>query len=316
MIQLAVVAALAATFGGVVEVSARDSRYVALGVSLTMVAAPLASSPEPPNQMIAFRFLGALLAGYLLWAAARDRSISSDGSGVGPTAEIATAAAAFCVGWYVVVVKPLAGPQAAQAAGIGLAALAIMPLAGRNVMRAGAGLAVLMVGITLLLQAWIGPATALQQVAFTALLVGVVGATSALMSPTEVQSDGDEAALDSRAYLEQAPATDEPPIEAVPPPDARPARRPVAGARRATPPAIVTAPAHPSAAVEAAPAPPAGSARLARSPRAARRAMPAANLVAPNSDEEAAAVDQPPITPAATPAPTRARTSHPRDPRR
>src|ERR1035437_4983380 len=139
MIQLAVVAAVAAVLGGVVAVSARDYRLVALGLLLAMVAAPLASSPEPAVLAIAFRVLGALLAAYLLWAAMRAQSIASEGSGIGAVAEVAAATTAFLIGWFVAPVKPLPGPLAAQAAGISLAALAVVPLAGRNVLRAGTG---------------------------------------------------------------------------------------------------------------------------------------------------------------------------------
>ena len=185
MIQPAVAAALLAVAGGVVAVSARESRLVALGLLLAMVAAPLASSPEPSSLTIAFRFVGGGLAAYLLWAAARSQSISSEGSGVGVAAELALAAAAFSIGWFVAPVKPLAGPTAAQAAGFALVALAVAPLAGRDVFRVGTGVAVMALGISLLLQAWAAPASSLQQIALTALFVGVLGATSLLIAPAE-----------------------------------------------------------------------------------------------------------------------------------
>ncbi|MGD0247885.1 MAG: hypothetical protein ABSB75_02425 [Candidatus Limnocylindrales bacterium] len=185
MIQLAVVASVAALLGGLVAVTARDSRLVVLGLLVAMVAAPLASSPAPSVLTIAFRVLGALLAAYLLWVAARDRSISSEGSGIGAAAEMAVAAAVFSVGWFAVPVKPLPGPLAAQAAGISLAVLAVVPLAGRNILRAGAGLAILAIGASLLFDAWVGPPSALQQVVLMALLVGVLGSTSLLISPIE-----------------------------------------------------------------------------------------------------------------------------------
>jgi hypothetical protein len=183
MIQLASVAALATVVGGIIAVGARDSRLVALGLVLAMVTAPLASSPEPMALAIAFRVVGALLAAYLLVASARAQSITSEGTGIGAAAELAVAAAAFAVGWFVVPVKPLAGPVAAQAAGMSLVALAVVPLVGRDVLRVGSGAAILVLGISLLLEAWVGPASALQQIALTVLLVGIVGATILLISP-------------------------------------------------------------------------------------------------------------------------------------
>jgi hypothetical protein len=183
MIQLAVVAAVAAVAGGVIAIAARDGRIVALGLVLAMVATPLVSAPEPPALAVAFRTLGAVLAGYLLWVAARAESIYGEGSGIGPVAEIAAAVAAFCVGWLVVPVKPMAGPVAAQAAGVSLVVLAIAPLTGRNVLRVGAGFAILTLGLSLLLEAWVAPASALEEIVVMALLIGMVGATSLLISP-------------------------------------------------------------------------------------------------------------------------------------
>jgi hypothetical protein len=186
MIQLTVVGAVAAVIGGVVAITGRDSRLVAAGLFLAMVAASLVSSPEPTYTALVFRVLGALLAAYLLWAATRNGSISSEGSYIGVPAEVVAAAAAFCVGWYVVPVKPLAGPLAAQAAGIALVVLALGPLAGRNILRGGVALAVIALGISLLMEAWTAPASSLDQIVTTAVLVGIVGATGLLIAPTDV----------------------------------------------------------------------------------------------------------------------------------
>ena len=183
MIQIADIAAVAAVGGGVAALAARDSRIVVGGLLLAMLATPVVSSPEPGALALAFRFLGAMLAAYLLWAAAGAQSIASEGSGIGAGAETAAAAAAFAVGWFVVPVKPLAGPIAAQAAGFALIALAIVPLSGRNVLRAGAGATVLTLGLYLLLQAWVGVTSPLGQIAETAVLIGVVGAASLLIGP-------------------------------------------------------------------------------------------------------------------------------------
>jgi hypothetical protein len=201
MIQLTMVGAVAAVIGGIVAVTGRDSRLVATGLFLAMVAAPLVSSPEPTYTALVFRGLGALLAAYLLWAATRNGSISSEGSAIGVPAEVVAAAAAFCVGWYVVPVKPLAGPLAAQAAGIALVVLALGPLAGRNILRGGVAIAVIALGISLLMEAWTAPASSLDQIVTTAVMVGIVGATGLLISSTVVDlaDDVDDVETDGLA---------------------------------------------------------------------------------------------------------------------
>jgi hypothetical protein len=183
MIHAYVVAAAVAVLGGIVAVSARDARIVVVGLLVAMCAAQLASSPEPAVLAIVFRVLGSLLASYLLWAAARGRSIDAEGSGMGVMAECAVAAAAFTAGWFVVPVKPLAGPLVAQAAGIALIAISIVPLTGRGLLRVGVGATILVLGGSMLLQAWVGQPSSLWQISLTALLVGLVSATSVLISP-------------------------------------------------------------------------------------------------------------------------------------
>jgi hypothetical protein len=147
-----------------------------------MTVAPLASLPAPSTLAIVLRAVGALLAAYLLWTASRARSVSSEGSGFGRPAVVALAAAAFCVGWWATPVAPLTGPPAAQAAGVSLAAMAIVPLAGRDPLRFGAAMVVLVVALSVLLETWVGPASPLGQLVWTGLLVGATGATSLLVS--------------------------------------------------------------------------------------------------------------------------------------
>lgn len=212
MIQIAVIGAVAAVCGGVAAVSSRDSRVVVAGLLLAMLATPIVSSPEPAALDLAFRFLGAMLAAYLIWAAARAQSTASEGSGIGVMAEVAVAGAAFCVGWFVVPVKPLAGPGAAQAAGVALIALAIVPLTGRNILRVGAGATLLTLGIYMLLEAWVGAMSPLGQIAQTAVLLGIVGATCLLMAPIELLpatvggADGAEPSLEGATARVVVPA--------------------------------------------------------------------------------------------------------------
>ena len=183
MIQPVVVAALIAVTGSVVAIAARDGRLVALGLMVSMVAAVFVASPQPAPLAVLFRILGSLLAAYVLVAAARGQSIESEGSGIGVLAEMAAAAGAFSIGWFIVPVQPITGPLAAQAAGVALIAIAIVPLTGRDVHRVGVSAAVLVIGGSLLLQAWAGSQSSVGQIVLTALIVAVAGATSLLISP-------------------------------------------------------------------------------------------------------------------------------------
>jgi len=176
---------VAVVLGGVVAASTRDGRVVVLALMLAAVAASLVASPLPGSLAVTARILGAMLAAYLLWAAAGSGSINSAGSAIGLVAEAAVAVAAFAVGLAMRPVDPLAGPVEAQAAGLSLIALAIVPLAGRDVFRMGVGVTLLTLGSSLLVGAWSGPTPPLEQLAMAALLVGIAGATSLLIPSVE-----------------------------------------------------------------------------------------------------------------------------------
>jgi hypothetical protein len=178
MIEPAVVAAAAVVAGAVLSVSARDGRVVAIGMLVAMVAAPLVASPLPETVSVAARIVGAVLASYLLWTSARERRQWGAGSTRGLAAEAAVAAAAFAVGLSVSPVSPLPGPQVAQAAGLALVALAVVPLLGRDVMRLGVGVVLLILGSTLLTAAWLGSTPPLAHFAVASLLTGAAGVAS------------------------------------------------------------------------------------------------------------------------------------------
>jgi hypothetical protein len=219
VLDAAVFAAVAVVLGGVVAATARDGRIVVLGLMLAAVAATLVASPLPGSLAVTARILGAMLAAYLLWAAAGSGKVNSAGSAIGLVAEGAVAVAAFAVGLALRPVDPLAGPVEAQAAGLSLIALAIVPLAGRDVFRMGVGVTLLTLGSSLLVGAWSGPTPPLEQLAMAALLVGIAGATSLLIPSLEAE----EAATDY--VLESAPA----PVATARPVAARPvAPRPAA----------------------------------------------------------------------------------------
>ena len=207
MIDTAVLAAVAVVLGGVVAVTPRDGRIVILGLMLAAVAASLVASPLPSSLAVTARILGALLAAYLLWAAAGSGWVKSAGSAIGPVAEGAAAAAAFGVGLTIRPVDPLAGPVVAQAAGLALIALAVVPLAGRDVFRLGVGVTLLTLGCSLMVTAWSGPTPPLEQLVMAALLIGIAGSTSLLVPQTELATES-VAPVDSveTAGAEEAPA--------------------------------------------------------------------------------------------------------------
>jgi hypothetical protein len=190
MIELAAVAAPAAVAGGVVAVTARSGRTVAFGLAVAFAAAPLAASPLPGQLSLFARIAGALLAADLLWVGTRVNAVRSEGSAIGLGAEAAVAAAAFLIGLWIAPVKPLPGLVAQQAAGLALVALAAIPIVGRDVLRLGIGAGLLALGLSLLREAWLGPAPSFEQFAVAALLVAILGATSVLIS-LEAERSGD-----------------------------------------------------------------------------------------------------------------------------
>jgi hypothetical protein len=127
---------------------------------------------------VAARIVGAVLAAYLLWLSASGGRILSAGSAVGWAAETAVAAAAVAIGLSVSLVDPLPGPIVAQAAGLALIALAVGPLTGRDVLRLGVGVILLVLALSMLTAAWLGSTPPLAHLAVATLLVGIAGAAS------------------------------------------------------------------------------------------------------------------------------------------
>jgi hypothetical protein len=239
--DIAALAALAVVAGAVVATGFRDGRAVILGLSLAAVAAALVTSPAPGFLAVAARFLGALAAAYLLWAAVASDRVHGFGSAIGLPAEAALGVAAFVIGLAIRPVDPLAGPATAQAAGLAVVALAVVPLAGRDVFRLGAATMLLAIGCSLLLGAWSGPTPPLQHLALSALLIGIAGATCLLApdvaaavqvepaaAPARVPEPRLPAAVPERAAAPR-PAAYRQPLPA-PHPSAAPVRRPAPAA--------------------------------------------------------------------------------------
>ena len=143
--------ALAIMVGAIVAVSVRDARTAVLGLAVALVGAPILADPMADTTALAARVVGAVLAVYLLWIAVRDGDWGTSGSHLGWAAEGSLAAAAAIVGYGTHGLgAPALGPSLAQAAGFGLAALAVAPLVtGRDLVRVGIGLLFLMHGALL-----------------------------------------------------------------------------------------------------------------------------------------------------------------------
>ena len=118
-------AALLVISGSVVAVSGRDARTVLLALAVVLLVSPVVAEPVADPVGLAARLLGAILATYLLWVAARDdRSArlahaSTGGSRIGWPAEMLVATAASIVGFYAHGLgAPAGGPALASAAGV------------------------------------------------------------------------------------------------------------------------------------------------------------------------------------------------------
>jgi hypothetical protein len=182
--------ALAVVLGAVVAVSARNARTAVLGLVLSLIGGAFLAEPLPDSTGLAARLIGTVLGGYLLWIAARGVDARTGGSRLGWPVELLIAAAAAVVGYGSHGLgAPALGPALAQAAGLGMVALAVAPiLNGRDILRVGIGLILLTGGATLVRTALGGTPAALDQLVIAGLLaiLGSVVATTA----TAARADG------------------------------------------------------------------------------------------------------------------------------
>jgi hypothetical protein len=183
--------ALAVVVGAVVAASARNARTAVFGLVVTMVGATLVADPIAAPLALAARLVAALLAGYLLWVAARGARVRTGGSLVGWPTEAFLAVAAAVVGYGSHGLgAPAAGPALAAAAGFALAALAVLPVvSGRDVLRIGLGLCLLLGGTLLVRTSLGGTPDPLEQV-LTAGLVATLGGAVAVLA-VAARTDGD-----------------------------------------------------------------------------------------------------------------------------
>ncbi len=180
--------ALAVIAGAIVVVSARDARIVVLAMAVVLVLSAVLADPLAPPIGLAARFLAAILAAYLLWIAARDRPADglppapTEGSRIGWPAEILIAGGAAVVGYAADGLgAPQLGTPLASAAGFALAALAVAPvLTGRDILRVGLGLVLLLDAALLVRAALGGTPVAMEQLLTAGMLVAVAGVVAAL----------------------------------------------------------------------------------------------------------------------------------------
>ncbi len=189
--------AIAVVLGAVVAVSARNARTALFGLLVTLLGAAFVADPLPETLGLAGRLVGVVLGGYLLWIVGRGTEARAEprtgGSRLGWPTEVLIAAGAATVGLGSHGLgAPAGGPAAAQAAGFALAALAVAPtLNGRDSLRVGIGLT-LLVGAAVLVRTGLGGTPeALEQLVLAGLLAALCGAIAALAMASRTDSAQD-----------------------------------------------------------------------------------------------------------------------------
>lgn len=196
--------ALAVVAGAVVAVSTREARVAVLALAVTLILSPLLADPIASPVGMAARLVGSLLAAYLLWIAVRERpslgpvasptalGAVTGGSRIGWPAEVLVAAAAAVVGFAGHGLgAPALGPELASAAGFAIAALAMAPLiTGRDLLRLGMGLFLLLDAGLLVRVALGGTPSPLEHLLTSGMLVALGGTLAALTVAARADGPG------------------------------------------------------------------------------------------------------------------------------
>lgn len=206
--------ALAVVVGAVVAGSARNARTAIFGLIITMVGAPFIVDPLAAPLGLAARLVGAVLAGYLLWVATRGYRVRTAGSLVGWPTDAFLALAAAVVGYGSHGLgAPASGPPVAAAAGFALAALAVLPVVtGRDILRIGIGLCLLLGG-TLLVRTSLGGTPNELEAVLTAGLVAALGGACAVLAIAAREDGVDGFALTSSSAPRSSHLPDAHPID-------------------------------------------------------------------------------------------------------
>lgn len=196
--------ALAVIAGAVLAVSTREARVAVLALAVTLILSPLLADPIASPVGMAARLIGSLLAAYLLWIAVRERAsvgpvvaptalgAATGGSRIGWPAEVLVAAAGSVVGFAGHGLgAPALGPELASAVGFALAALAMAPLlTGRDLLRLGTGLFLLVDAGLMVRVALGGTPDPLEQLLTSGLLVALGGTLAALTVAARADGPG------------------------------------------------------------------------------------------------------------------------------
>jgi hypothetical protein len=190
--------ALVVVAGAVVALAARSARGAILALAVVLIASPVLAEPVPAPLGLATRFVGAILAAYLLWVVARERprsgipAATTEGSRIGWPADVLVAAAASIAGFASHGLgAPALGPALASAAGFAVAAAALTAtLTGRDVLRVGLG-SMLLVDAALLVRTALGGTPGdLEQLITSATLVVMAGALATLAGSARADGGG------------------------------------------------------------------------------------------------------------------------------
>lgn len=175
-------AALATLAGALVALSARDIRLILAGLVVTLGLAPVLADPLPSPIALAARLVAALLGAELILVALRGSAAPTRGAALGPVSLALAAAAAGVVGYATSGVgSPAVGPPVATAVGFGLVTIALGPLVlGRDVLRIGLGMTLLVAGAELIRTGLAGTPGPLEQGALAGLTIAILGATATI----------------------------------------------------------------------------------------------------------------------------------------
>lgn len=198
------VVAMAVVAGAVLAVSSRDARIVVLALAGTLVLSPLLADPIAAPAGLAARLIGSILGAYLLWMAVRERPVENEvtaaiqgtvqtgGSRIGWPAEALVGASAAVVGFAAHGLgAPGLGPDLGSAAGFAVAALAVAPmLSGRDVLRLGTGLFLLLDAALVVRVALGGTPDPLEHLVTGGLLVALGGTLAVLAVAARTDGQG------------------------------------------------------------------------------------------------------------------------------
>jgi hypothetical protein len=199
--------ALAVVIGAVIAVAARNARTAILGLVAVLLFSPFLADPLGQPLGLAARLVGATLAGYLLWIAGRGGGVWTGGSRLGWPADLVVAVAAAVAGYGSHGLgAPPVGPAFAQATGFALVALSVVPVAnGRDVVRVGTGLLLLISGAILVRTALGGTPEALEEVITAGLIAALGGAVAVLAVSARAKGVDFELAPDRVGRVHRAP---------------------------------------------------------------------------------------------------------------